>query len=124
MDAPDNPTFWRSRADLIRECVAAGMSPRDIRARCVAEGYNEPKPEAIYRAKTYKTRGYPVASRPSYYFLWKQFLSFYDAAVRSGKPIVLTEKMHEIIQLADQSLLQDQAREPLTNRRRKRKAKR
>lgn len=90
----------------------------------MAEGYEEPKPEAIYRAKTYKTRGYPVASRPSYYFLWKEFLQAYDRAYRAGKPIVITEKMKELIDVAEGCVMQDQIREPIApKRRRKRKTK-
>jgi len=124
MQAPkNNPVFWRSRAELIRELADAGLSTAAIRKRCVAEGYEAPKREAIYRAKSYKTLGRPLASRPSYYHLWKFFLEEYDRAYRAGRLIAITQEMKRLIDVAESCVTQDQTREPITNRR-KRKAKR
>lgn len=121
MDAEGNDTPRRPRADFIRECLAAGLSPKEIRARCVAAHYPEPKPEAIYRAKTYKTKGRPLASRPSYYTLWREFLAEYDRAYRKHILLGITGKMKEIIDCADLCVTQDLSREPITPRRKRKR---
>lgn len=122
MDAPNNPTFWRPRADLIRECVAAGLSPKETRERCAAEGYNvhdKSFRQAAYSAR--KSAGYKIPERPSYYMLWVEFMRSYDGAVRSGKPIVVTQEMKNIIDVAEHCIIHDKVREPV---KRKRKVKR
>lgn len=124
MDAPNNPTFWRPRADLIRECVAAGLSTAQIRTRCLAEGYNvDPKTfhQAVYSAR--KSAGRPIASRPSYYHLCQAFVREYENAYRAGKLLAITQEMKNLVDTMSACLTQDQLREPLTDRRKKRKTK-
>lgn len=120
MHAPstNDPT---PRAELIRQFLAQGCTPKEIKQRCVALRYDEPSDQAISRVKGYKLKGRPPASRPSYYFLWKQFLSEYDRAYREGKTIALTKEMHALVSTADACITRDLSREPLTKRKRKAK---
>jgi hypothetical protein len=119
VDTPNNPTFWRPRADLIRECVAAGFTKKQIDAACIAEGYEAPSRQAVNSAK--QSDGYPIAARPSYYAIVKLLCTEYEKAVRSGKLIVVTQEMKDLIDIGSDCLLQDQIREPTTTKRRKRK---
>lgn len=123
MDAPkNNPNWWRPRADLIRECVELGLPTREIKARCLAEGYTADDAsfrQAVYSAR--KSEGYPIASRPSYYGLWKMYLIAYEEAYRSGKVIGHTREMQNLIDEATRCVTQDQIREPITDRRARKK---
>lgn len=124
MDTPNNPVWWRSRADLIRECVAAGLTSDQIRARCLAEGYEiDPKTfhQAVYSARKRNPR--PLAARPSYYQLCQAFVREYESAYRAGKMLIITQEMKNLIDTMSSCLLVEQLREPLTERRSKRKKK-
>lgn len=125
MDTPNNPTFWRPRADLIRECVAAGLPASEIRARCLAEGYevsDKSFHQAVYSARKRAPR--PPPARPSYYQLCQAFVREYENAYRAGKLLAVTREMKNLIDVMSSCLLADQLREPLTERRAKRKRKR
>src|SRR5262245_23985268 len=116
--ASNDPT---PRAELIRALIAEGFPTHEIKRRCVQLLYDEPSDQAISRAKHYKLKGRPAASRPSYYWLWKQLLAEYDRARTSGTLVVITKEMHTLIATADACLTRDLSREPLTKRRRKAK---
>lgn len=101
------------RAPFIRELVADGLSNAEIRARCIAESIPEPSPQAIYRARTFAFKG---RRRPSYQFLWAEYLSEYRAAVARGVPIAITASLKEIAILAEAQIEQDKKPKPKRKR--------
>ena len=117
---PSDPLFLRPRAELLRELLAQGLDPKQIRAWFVERDLPAPSPEAIYRAKSYKVKNTP-ASRPSYYFLWAEFLRAWDRAHRAGKLLAVTRELKAIIDAAEGCVLQDQTHEPSTPRRKRKR---
>jgi hypothetical protein len=126
--ATDTPQqVWRSQAAEIRDLLAAGLTPPQIRAHFETTGRKAPKPEAIYRARTYELVSAEDSqtrlSHPSYYMLWRFFLDEYDKAFRAGKVLVITREMKDLIDTAEACVLKDITGEPFTARRAKRKRK-
>lgn len=113
------------RAAFIRELLAVQprITNKAIRKRCLEAGYDEPRPEAIYRARNYVTKGRAPASRPTYAFLWDEFLEAHAAALAKGIPVAVTQRMKDAMEVAQRCRIQDRTREPLTSRRVKKKRK-
>lgn len=125
LEPQTEPPWKPSRAQLIRELVAAGYKNKDISRWCVEAGYESPSPSALHRARTYETKGRPPPTRPSYYTLCKEYLEAHSRAVSKGLIISMTREMKVLLDLMERCILQDKMREPLTPRRvrKKRKAK-